>query len=80
MLHSHPGILIRMKTWAIAARSFRDRLGIRRTKSADGQAMLELVMTTGFLVAIAVVLNKMLGPVVLQAFEKIAKALSSVGP
>ena len=46
----------------------------------SGQAMLETVMTTAFLVAIAVVINKLLGPVLLDAVEKIGKALSSVGP
>jgi membrane-associated protease RseP (regulator of RpoE activity) len=35
---------------------------------------------TGFLVAIAVVLNRLFGPVILEAFEKISEALSSVGP
>ena len=45
-----------------------------------GQALIETVMTTGFLVAIAVVFNKLLRPVVIDAFEKIALALSSVGP
>jgi hypothetical protein len=37
-------------------------------------------MVTGFLVAIAVVLNRLFGPVILEAFEKISKALASVGP
>lgn len=45
-----------------------------------GQAFLETVMVTGFLVAIAVVLNRLFGPVILEAFEKISEALSSVGP
>lgn len=41
---------------------------------------METVMAVGFLVAIAVAMNKMLRPVILEAFEKIATALSSVGP
>lgn len=45
-----------------------------------GAALLETVMSTGFLVVIAVALNKMFGPVILDAFEKIAVALASVGP
>jgi hypothetical protein len=52
--------------------------GARRAEA--GQAFLETVMVTGFLVAIAVVLNRLFGPVILQAFEKISEALSSVGP
>ena len=40
----------------------------------------ETVMVTGFLVAIAVVLNRLFGPVILDAFENISRALSSVGP
>jgi hypothetical protein len=49
-------------------------------RAEAGQAFLETVMVTGFLVAIAVVLNRLFGPVILEAFEKISKALSSVGP
>lgn len=45
-----------------------------------GQALLETVLATAFLVAIALAINKIVGPVVLDAFEKIAKALASVGP
>jgi hypothetical protein len=52
--------------------------GARRAEA--GQAFLETVMATGFLVAIAVVLNRLFGPVILEAFEKISEALSSVGP
>jgi hypothetical protein len=59
----------------MTAKGFRARLLLE-----EGQALLETVMTTGFLVAIAVVLNKLLGPVILDAFEKIATALTSVGP
>lgn len=46
----------------------------------SGQAFLETVLATAFLVAIALAMNKILGPVVLDAFEKVAKAISSVGP
>jgi hypothetical protein len=45
-----------------------------------GQALLETVMTVSFLVVFAVFLNKMLPPVVVEAFEKVSRALSSVGP
>lgn len=45
-----------------------------------GQALLETVLATGFLVAIALAMNRLLGPVVLDAFEKIANALATVGP
>ena len=51
-----------------------------RLRSQGGQAFLETVMVTGFLVAIAVVLNRLFGPVILEAFEKISTALSAVGP
>jgi hypothetical protein len=54
------------------------RAGFLRPET--GQALLETVMATGFLVAIALAMNRLLGPVVLDAFEKIAKALASVGP
>ena len=59
----------------VSARGLRARL-----RRENGQAFLETVMVTGFLVAIAVVLNRLFGPVILEAFEKISKALSSVGP
>jgi hypothetical protein len=59
----------------MTARGLRARL-----HCDEGQAFLETVMVTGFLVAIAVVLNRLFGPVILEAFEKISKALSSVGP
>jgi len=49
-------------------------------RAEAGQAFLETVMVTAFLVAIAVVLNRLFGPVILEAFEKISEALSSVGP
>ena len=48
--------------------------------SEKGQALIETVMSVGFLVAIAIAMNKMLRPIVVEAFEKIANALSSVGP
>jgi hypothetical protein len=53
---------------------------VERLRGSQGQALLETVMTTGFLVAIAIVLSKLLGPVILDAFEKIAEKLASVGP
>jgi hypothetical protein len=53
---------------------------VERLRGSRGQALLETVMTTGFLVAIAIVLNKLLGPVILDAFEKVAEKLASVGP
>lgn len=51
-----------------------------KVRAREGQALVETVMTTGFLVALALVLDKSLGPIVVKAFENIAKALSSVGP
>jgi hypothetical protein len=54
--------------------------GHRCSNPERGQALLETVMSVGFLVAIAIAMNKMLPPVILEAFEKIATALSSVGP
>lgn len=54
--------------------------GRHRRRSEKGQALLETVMSVGFLVAIAIAMNKMLRPIVVEAFEKIALALSSVGP
>jgi len=70
MLYSYPRNHSRM-----TARRLRARL-----RRAEGQAFLETVMVTAFLVAIAVVLNRLFGPVILEAFEKISEALSSVGP
>ena len=70
MLYSYPRNHPRM-----TARGLRARL-----RREEGQAFLETVMVTGFLVAIAVVLNRLFGPVILEAFEKISEALSSVGP
>jgi hypothetical protein len=67
----------------LATVSARRRVLVRlveRIRTIRGQALLETVMATGFLVAIAVVLNELLGPVILDAFEKIALKLSSVGP
>ncbi len=51
-----------------------------KVRARDGQALVETVMTTGFLVALALVLDKSLIPIVVKAFDHIAKALSSVGP
>lgn len=63
-------------------RRFRLGVGLARNQSDSekGQALLETVMATGFLVAIAIAMNKLLRPVVVDAFEKIAAALASVGP
>lgn len=76
-VRSRPGAAI--QSWRAALRSpwglLRAKLGAR-----EGQAVVETVMTTGFLVALALVLDKALGPIVVKAFENVAKALSSVGP
>ncbi|GMR23556.1 MAG: hypothetical protein BMS9Abin37_1997 [Acidobacteriota bacterium] len=56
------------------------RFGRKELDSEKGQALLETVMSVGFLVAIAIAMNKMLRPIVVEAFEKIASALSAVGP
>ena len=37
-------------------------------------------MSTGLLVALAIVLNRLFRPVILEAFERVATALASVGP
>ena len=52
----------------------------RRSGDRQGQAFVETMLTTAFLVAIAIVMNELLGPVVLEAFEKISEKLASVGP
>jgi hypothetical protein len=54
--------------------------GYQNARSEKGAALLETVMSVGFLVTIAMAMNKMLRPVIIEAFEKIAAALSSVGP
>jgi hypothetical protein len=46
----------------------------------SGQALVETVMVTGMLVSIAIILTKLIRPVLLDAFEKISKALATVGP
>jgi hypothetical protein len=72
-----------MKICTLLAELVRHSIAsIERTKhgSERGQVLIEYVMATGFLVAIAIVINKLFAPVVLDAFEKISKALSSVGP
>ena len=88
MLYSYPRNHSRMTARGLRAR-LRCEEGRLRAASAShavarraeaGQAFLETVMVTAFLVAIAVVLNRLFGPVILEAFEKISEALSSVGP
>lgn len=75
-----PRFLIITMTIRESLISFRSRHATRRRRDERGQAFVELVMTTGFLVAIAIVLNKLFRPVVIDAFERIATALSAVGP
>ena len=74
---------LRMKT-PILNGDFRFSMGCHlcpcSAERERGQALLETVMCVGFLVAIATVINKMLPPVVVEAFGKIGQALSSVGP
>ena len=74
----------KMKNW-ISCRRLRSTtwsasFGSMEVDSEKGQALIETVMSVGFLVAIAIAMNKMLRPIVVEAFEKIANALSSVGP
>ena len=73
----------KMKNW-ISCRRLRSTwsasFGRKEVDSEKGQALIETVMSVGFLVAIAIAMNKMLRPIVVEAFEKIATALSSVGP
>jgi len=72
-----------MKKWTSMAR-LRSKpsaaFGRQESSPERGQALLETVMSVGFLVAIAIAMNKMLRPIIVEAFEKIATALSSVGP
>jgi hypothetical protein len=49
-------------------------------KAPRGQSTLELQMLLGLLVAMAILVNRLLSPVVLEAFKKIAKAMTSWGP
>ena len=72
---------MKMRMWFTQMASWKAfrRLKIRRGDH-QGQAFLETMMITAFLVAIAIVMNGLLGPVVLEAFEKISEKLASVGP
>jgi len=62
----------------------RDSLGSSNVPvgetSERGQAFVETVLSTGFLVAMAIAINKLLRPVLVEAFEAITLALSSVAP
>ncbi len=62
--------------------ALRRRAGRIRVLSRveSGQALVETVMVTGMLVVIAIFLTKLIRPVLLDAFEKISKALATVGP
>ena len=60
--------------------SLRARGRDQTASGQAGQALLETVLSTGFLVAMAIALNRMLRPVLVEAFEKISSALSAVGP
>ncbi len=72
---------MKMRMWFTQMASWKAfrRLKIRRGDN-QGQAFLETMMVTAFLVAIAIVINGLFGPVVLEAFEKISEKLASVGP
>ena len=75
---SDPGI--QMKSLVLKER-LRSILQPASGRSSErGAALLETVMSVGFLVVIAIGMSKLLRPVVTEAFEKIALALSSVGP
>lgn len=53
---------------------------IQSEGAEGGQALLESLMVLGLIVVIAILINDLLAPVVLEAFQSIAKYLSSVGP
>lgn len=42
--------------------------------------MVEFVMLTGLVVSIAVFIHALLAPVILEAFVKVAEAVSAIGP
>ena len=54
--------------------------GSVRTRLERGQSLLETVMVLGLLVAIAIVFNSLLHPIIIDAFKKISENLSAVGP
>ncbi|MGH9461113.1 MAG: hypothetical protein ACRD1X_07830 [Vicinamibacteria bacterium] len=54
--------------------------GSKTGKAPRGQSTLELQMLLGLLVAMAILVNRLLSPVVLEAFKKIAEAMTSLGP
>ena len=72
--HTMKNLIACRRPWLLCSRSPGSMT------SEKGQALLETVMSVGFLVTIAIAMNKMLRPIVVEAFEKIAAALSSVGP
>ncbi len=67
-------------SWGRLRAKLRVRFDGKELDPENGQALLETVMTVAFLVTMAIAMNRMLRPIVLEAFEKIATALSSVGP
>ena len=80
-LPSDPGVQMKSQVLKERLRSIlRTASGRNSSDSERGAALLETVMSVGFLVVIAIAMSKMLRPVVTEAFEKIALALSSVGP
>ena len=66
--------------WFIHLPSWKAFRRLERWRGDRGQAFVETMLTTAFLVAIAIVMNELFGPVVIEAFEKISEKLASVGP
>ena len=64
--------------WFIHLPSWKAFRRLERWRGDRGQAFVETMLTTAFLVAI--VMNELFGPVVIEAFEKISEKLASVGP
>ena len=81
-LDSRSQTVMKIRVWFTQVAS--SWMALRRLKRRrgyhQGQAFVETMMATAFLVAIAIVINELFAPVVLEAFEKISEKLASVGP
>jgi hypothetical protein len=52
----------------------------KRRARERGQSLVEALMVLGVVVAIAIVINSLLHPIVIDAFKKMSDNLSAVGP
>ncbi|GEM_PF-4386270 len=67
---------MKISVWFIHPASWKVFRPLKRRRGDHlGQAFVETMLTTAFLVAIAIVMNKLFAPVVLEAFEKISAKL-----